>query len=713
MKLRALILGLLGTLLMGAYGQYASKYVPGMWGLVRGYLPVAVYGLLAFYVALVNPLLGRLRKSWRLRPAEMALIIAMMLVGCGITDGGMMRYFPRLLVHPMVLERSNPTWQQIGVLDYTPPAFLANGGKYSDAVVEDFVSPMWNHADKVPFGKSPPYGLWQRLTGSEPPADTVTWGHWFATCFGRAVPLTRLPWKAWLRPLLLWTSVICLTMVAIIALSLVVHRQWAERERIRYPLADLATSLLRSDAHGRILIARNRLFWLGLAVPFVVRLINGLHQWFPESISIPLFVDLSVLNQSFPEFMKTPGARVLLYPTLYPACIGLTYLLASEIGFSLGFVGLASVAAMAVLMKTGVDLAGSDMAGGIQCWYSFGSSLAMGIMLFWIGRSYYLRTLKAAVTFRPQAETDASAVRALRVCVLAVALATIILARNGMDPLMAALALLLALLFALLISRVNAEAGLFYFGIGWTLPGALIGLFGKYSLGPTIIICLGMMRFLLQGESDIMMPFVTNGLKMTADAGLRAGRTALVLTAALLLTIAVAVPTALWADYNHAAALRRGYSGANVYHAAGSVAAELQQSGKLDEVMDYRSWDRVLNMRPSSMFWGAAGVGFVLLLLCAAMRMRFSWWPLHPVAILFALEGANHGGMGRFSFSFLCGWAIKASVMKYGGGAFYSRLKPMMIGVVVGDLSGGFVFLAVSWIYYACTGLTGRSMLLW
>jgi hypothetical protein len=176
MRFRALILGLLGTLLMGAYGQYASKYVPGMWGLVRGYLPIVVYGLLAFYVALINPLLGRLRRSWRLRPAELALIVAMMLVGCGIADGGMMRYFPRLLVQPLVLERSNPAWQKMGVLDYTPPAMLANGGEYSDAVVENFVSPMWNHGDKVPFDRSPPYALWRRLTGRERPAGTVSWG---------------------------------------------------------------------------------------------------------------------------------------------------------------------------------------------------------------------------------------------------------------------------------------------------------------------------------------------------------------------------------------------------------------------------------------------------------------------------------------------------------------------------------------------------------
>ncbi len=708
MTLRAIVWGLLGTLFMGAYGQYAGKYVPGMWGFVRGYMPISAYGLLVFYVAIVNPLVGRLRKSWRLRPAEMALIAAMILIGCGIADSGMMRYFPRQLVHPLVLERANPAWQKLGLLDYTPPAMLANDGKYSAGVVEDFVSPMWNHGDEIPFKRSPPYGLWKRLTGGARPADTVAWRHWFKTFFGRAIPISRVPWHAWWKPLLLWSGVIGLTMMAVVALALVVHRQWAERERIRYPLAELASTLLRQDEQGRILITRDRLFWIGLAVPFLVRVVNGLHLWFPNGIEIPLALDLAALNQAFPEFMKTPGASVLARPTLFPACVGLTYLLASDIGFSLGFIGIASVAVMYAAMHLGVDLSGSDMSGGVQSWYGFGASLAMGVMLLWIGRSYYWHTLKAAATFRPQRETDASAVRACRVCFGALALATVLLWLAGMDPLMAGIGMLLIMLLYLLISRINAETGLFFFGLGWALPSAVVGLFGMQALGPAVLICLGTMKYLMHGDVETMMPFVATGLKVTADAGLKPGRTALLFGAAILLTIAVAVPTALWADYHNAAALRRGGNGADIYDTAATAVNELSQSGKLEESLAYSPVERLAHMRPSRNFWSAAGIGFALLLLCSALRMRYSWWPLHPVAMLFLF-----GGIGRFAISFLCGWAIKASVMKYGGGAVYTKVKPMMLGLVVGDLGGGFLFLLVSYIYYAFTGLAGKAMLLW
>jgi hypothetical protein len=708
MTVRAIVWGLLGTLLMGAYGQYAGKYVPGMWGFVRGYLPISAYGLLVFYVAFVNPLLGRLRKSWRLRPAEMALIVAMILLGCGIADSGMMRYFPRQLVHPLVLERANPAWQKLGLLDYTPPAMLVNDGKYSVEVVEDFVSPMWNYGDEIPFRRSPPYGLWKRLTSGERPPGTVTWGVWIKTFFGRAISIGRVPWHAWWKPLLLWSGVIGLTMVAVVALSLVVHRQWAERERIRYPLAELASSLLRQDGQGRILITRDRLFWIGLAVPFLIRLVNGLYLWFPNSIEIPLSVDLAALNQAFPEFMKTPGASLLATPTIFPACVGLTYLLASDIGFSLGFIGIASVAVMHAVMHLGVNLSGSMMTGGVQPWYSFGASLAMGVMLLWIGRAYYWHTLKAAVTFRPQPETDASAVRACRVCAGALALAVVLLTLAGMDPLMAALGMLLIMLLYLLVTRINAETGLFFFGLGWAVPSAVVGLFGIQALGPAVLICLGTMKYLLHGDVEQMMPFVATGLKVTSDAGLKPGRSALLFGAAILLTVAVAVPTALWADYNHAAALRRGGNGSEIYDTAGTVVNELSQSGKLEESLAYGPVERIAQMRPSRLFWTAAGIGFGLLLLCSALRMRYSWWPLHPVAMLFVF-----GGLGRFAISFLGGWAIKAGVMKYGGGSLYTRVKPMMLGVVVGDLAGGFLFLVVSYIYYACTGLSGKAMLLW
>jgi hypothetical protein len=67
---RSILLGLLGAVAMGAGGQYINKYVPGVKNLLRGHLPVSVFGSLILFVMLVNPLLGRIRRSWRFQPGR-------------------------------------------------------------------------------------------------------------------------------------------------------------------------------------------------------------------------------------------------------------------------------------------------------------------------------------------------------------------------------------------------------------------------------------------------------------------------------------------------------------------------------------------------------------------------------------------------------------------------------------------------------------------
>jgi hypothetical protein len=93
-----------------------------------------------------------------------------------------------------------------------------------------------------------------------------------------------------------------------------------------------------------------------------------------------------------------------------------------------------------------------------------------------------------------------------------------------------------------------------------------------------------------------------------------------------------------------------------------------------------------------------AGVGLVLVFTVA--RLRLSWWPLHP--LMFALWATNH--VRRFAWSFLIGWAVKMLVVKYGGNRSYEHLKPLMVGLVAGELLGAFVPCIVGWIYWMATG---------
>ena len=50
--------------------------------------------------------------------------------------------------------------------------------------------------------------------------------------------------------------------------------------------------------------------------------------------------------------------------------------------------------------------------------------------------------------------------------------------------------------------------------------------------------------------------------------------------------------------------------------------------------------------------------------------------------------------------SFLGGWAVKALVTKYGGAAWYQRLKPFVFGLIAGEMLGGVTPMVVGMMYW-------------
>ncbi|HNR94497.1 MAG TPA: hypothetical protein PKK36_07805, partial [Kiritimatiellia bacterium] len=88
-----------------------------------------------------------------------------------------------------------------------------------------------------------------------------------------------------------------------------------------------------------------------------------------------------------------------------------------------------------------------------------------------------------------------------------------------------------------------------------------------------------------------------------------------------------------------------------------------------------------------------------LVVLFTAGRHRFAWWPVHP--LLFLVLGTWQSCL--LAFSFLLGWGVKKAVTKYGGANIYQQLKPLMFGLIAGEMLGGVLPMIVSVIYYIAT----------
>jgi len=84
-------------------------------------------------------------------------------------------------------------------------------------------------------------------------------------------------------------------------------------------------------------------------------------------------------------------------------------------------------------------------------------------------------------------------------------------------------------------------------------------------------------------------------------------------------------------------------------------------------------------------------VGAAVVVFLGLMRLRFWWWPFHPVGYL----ASNTWGFHWWYIPFFIGWAAKSLVVRYGGLRLYRTTLPLAIGMIVGDLLNGGVWAAV------------------
>ena len=64
------------------------------------------------------------------------------------------------------------------------------------------------------------------------------------------------------------------------------------------------------------------------------------------------------------------------------------------------------------------------------------------------------------------------------------------------------------------------------------------------------------------------------------------------------------------------------------------------------------------------------------------LRLRFLWWPFHPVGYI--LSNSLPVAYGLFPFFIV--WVVKVVVTRYGGLRLYRSTLPLATGLVVGDI---------------------------
>ena len=97
------------------------------------------------------------------------------------------------------------------------------------------------------------------------------------------------------------------------------------------------------------------------------------------------------------------------------------------------------------------------------------------------------------------------------------------------------------------------------------------------------------------------------------------------------------------------------------------------------------------NYHPASSPAGNYLFGFALVSALSALRLRFAWWPLHPIGylMLYTYPGTH------LWLSILIGWLAKNLILRFGGTKMYTAAKPFFLGLIVGESAAAGFWLMV------------------
>jgi hypothetical protein len=678
MTFRAIILGLLGVVALCGF-NYINDNILNQTYLVGNNLPVAVYGALILAVVLLNPLLARLNRRWVLNGRELALMLSLVLASCCIPASGLLRTFTSSLILPHHFSRLNPGWTEKQIIKLAPEQMLADTSTDDDTVLNGFVQ-----------------GLGEA---------------------NRHIAFSDVPWYAWTRTLAFWLPIILTLWLALTALAVVLHRQWSDHELLPYPLAEFADSLLPAEGQTTSPLLRSRLFWIGTLTVFLIHFNNFLATSFPDGmVQITRSINLTAMVDLFPYIQKGGGAR-LLAPIIYATVIGVAYFVPKEVSLSIGigpFLWAALVGAFATYGFSLTSGSGPSASGYLslkpQTFALFGANLGVfGVVLF-CGRHYYLSVARRAVGAGGRLDVDAGAIWGARLFILFMAAFVAQLALVGLGWQVAVMYAGVLLVFYVVMGRVFAETGLFYNQPMFFPCVAVWGLLGAQALGPRAMLIMFMLTtVLLVDPRESLMPFVVNSLRLLQIRRVPLGRSACLFGVAIILGLLVALPLTLYFQYDLGYAKWDTWAGQYVpkmaFDNTVSVVETLEAQGSLEQASALRGWARFGAMAPDRLCMAALAGGAALALLCYLGRLRTTWWPLHPVLFLtWATEPP-----WRLSGSFLLGWLLKTTIVKYGGSRLYQALKPLFFGLIAGEVFGAVVPSIVGTLYYLITGMPPKQ----
>lgn len=493
----------------------------------------------------------------------------------------------------------------------------------------------------------------------------------------------RVPWDAWVGPLIVWLAFALVLYAVMLCVATMVRKQWIEREHLTFPIVELPVGIItgRERASGSPLL-RNWALWIGAGIPGLVHSLNSLHVYWPH---LPQW---QIHQQTFPQNpLPRPWQYFRLRWSIFFSVIGFGYFLTTDVSFGLWFFYIFDRIQCTVAEALGVY---PQYKRVTEAQY-IGAFLAVVGIGVWVARGQ-LRAMMSAVLGRSDSADDRDDPLPWRVammglvvcCVLFVVLAT----TAGVRLPIALFVYVWFLIICWGMARIVSETGLLFAKATQMMPTKTLDpLLGTRRLtGPDVAITYSLQYVHMYDLKSFLMPAITHSLKIGHETNLVTRHLTGAMVAGILLGIGVSL-----------------YSTMRLIYAKGALALSpwFFQRGP--------SWHfgviaTLLSNRTPTDFGrlGALAAGAAFTLMLALMRHRFLWWPFHPIGYVLAYSSETR----RAWFPFFVGWLCKVLITRYGSGRAYQRLRPLFLGLVLGE----YLVCAFWLIIAAATGTFGHKI---
>lgn len=477
--------------------------------------------------------------------------------------------------------------------------------------------------------------------------------------------------QAWLPVALTWACFFGVVLFVMLCVNAILRKQWTDNERLSYPIIQLPLQITNEQSFApKTGLFRNRLFWIGFGIAAFIDCVNSLNVYYP---SIPTIFTPG-RGQSFydaQQFVTEKPWNAIGWTPLsfYPFMIGLGMLMPLDFLFSCWFFYIFWKVEHVVSVAMAWD---QDPRFPYDNNQAFGAYIAFCIFSLWLSRNYLIQVVRCALG-KVSTLSDKNEPISYRGALLGILFGMAFLLwfsmQLGMGPWLAIVFFLIYFALAVAITRMRAELGtpvhdLHFTGPDWILAETMGTKTSTFS--PANLTAFSLFFWFNRAYRSHPMPHQLESFKLAEQTRADYRKWFWAMAAFGLIAGLVAFWSVLHLMYVYGARAKSQITfGPEAY-------TRLEGWLKTPKNGSYQA---------TAAIW----VGFAAAMFLQFMRVRFTWWPFHPLA--FAVTSSWE--INLVWLPLFIAWLLKTVILRYGGRGGFQRSIPFFLGLMIGQFVVG------------------------